>query len=179
MKRPAVFLDRDNTLNIDPGYISDPQAVKLFSDVPEGLAGLKKRGFLLIVLSNQSGIGRGFFTRNEVQAVNSRINALLPAEAAIDAFYFCPHTPDEGCPCRKPATGLLEAACRDFEIDLSRSFVIGDKESDILLGKSAGLGTVLVNRSPEKRESQADKDASSFREAVAWVLSRFPGEDNS
>jgi D-glycero-D-manno-heptose 1,7-bisphosphate phosphatase len=179
VKRPAVFLDRDNTLNIDPGYLSDPGAVELFPDVPEGLARLKERGFLLIVLSNQSGIGRGYFTRKEVLAVNRKINALLPDKAAVDAFYFCPHTPEAGCSCRKPAPGLLEEACRDFEIDLGRSFMVGDKESDILLGKTAGLETVLVNRGTHKRDSQADKETASFGEAVAWILSRCPGEDNS
>jgi len=179
VKRPAVFLDRDDTLNIDPGYLSDPGSVRLFSDVPEGLSRLKERGFLLIVLSNQSGIGRGYFTQEEAEAVNAKINTLLPGKAAIDAFYFCPHTPEEECSCRKPSPGLLDAACRDYEIDLERSFMVGDKESDILLGKYAGLETVLINRSSRKAGSQADKEAGSFQEAVEWILDRFSRKDNS
>lgn len=179
MKRPAVFLDRDNTLNIDPGYLSDPDALELFADVPEGLARLKKCGLLLLVLSNQSGIGRGYYTAADARAVNAKINAILPREAAIDAFYFCPHTPEEGCSCRKPAPGLLEQACRDFDVDLNRSFMVGDKESDVLLGRQAGLKTLLLNREGLKRETEADKEVSSFREAVEWILSRFPSEDNS
>ena len=179
MKRPAVFLDRDNTLNIDPGYLSDPDSVELFPDVPEGLARLKERGFLLIVLSNQSGIGRGYFTEKEVMSVNEKINALLPEEASIDAFYFCPHTPEAECSCRKPAPGLLEAACRDYDIDLGHSYMVGDKESDVLLGRQAGLGTVLINRSPGKRATEADREASSFAGAVDWILTHFSREDNS
>ncbi|HDS03557.1 MAG TPA: HAD family hydrolase [Firmicutes bacterium] len=179
MKRPAVFMDRDNTLNIDPGYLSAPGRVELFDDVPRSLARLKKQGFLLIVLSNQSGIGRGFFGAEDVEAVNTRINELLSPEGLIDAFYYCPHAPEEQCGCRKPAIGLLEQACADYDIELSRSFMIGDKRSDILLGRAAGIPAVLIHHHCPILCPEAQAAVASFEEAVDWILSQALFKDNS
>jgi len=149
MPNPAVFLDRDGTLNQDPGYISDPEKVVLYPDTGEALALLKKYGLLLIVISNQSGIARGLLTSNEVEAVNEKINLLLSEfKVKIDAFYYCPAHPDysteEECECRKPSPKLLFEAAKEFNIDLQNSYFIGDTVTDIQCGKNAGVTTILV-----------------------------------
>jgi D-glycero-D-manno-heptose 1,7-bisphosphate phosphatase len=146
----GVFLDRDGTLNEDPGYLGEPDLLKLYPDTGKALSLLKNRlNFKLIVVSNQSGIARGLITKEKVDAVNSRINELLLADnVQIDAFYYCPFHPDynnqEECSCRKPSPELVLKAARDFEIDLSKSYLIGDAVSDIECGFNANLKTVLV-----------------------------------
>ncbi len=150
MPQYAVFLDRDGTLNEDPGYLGDPAQVKLFPGTGEALSLLKsKLNFKLIVVSNQSGIARGLISEKEVDAVNSRINELLKAEnTAIDAFYYCPHHPDfssrEAAECRKPSPAMIFKASKDHNIELNGSYFVGDTPSDILCGQNAGLKTVLV-----------------------------------
>ncbi len=146
----AVFLDRDNTLIYDPGYIHRPEEVVLLYGVGEGLRLLKEAGFLLIVISNQSGIGRGYYGEEDFWAVNGRLQQLLkPYGVQIDDFFFCPHRPDEGCRCRKPNTLLVERAARKWGIELSKSFVVGDKESDLQLAFNAGCrGGIRVGTFP-------------------------------
>ena len=149
MPNLAVFIDRDGTLNEDPGYLSDPAEVVLYPDTGEALALLKKYGFLLIVISNQSGIARGLMTAKEVDAVNDRINFYLGEyKVKIDAFYYCPAHPDfsseEECKCRKPSPKLLFDAASEFNVDLQKSYFIGDTATDIECGKNAGIKTILV-----------------------------------
>lgn len=135
----AAFLDRDNTLIYDPGYIHEPEKVRLLKGVPEGLKLLKEAGFLLIVVSNQSGIGRGYFEEKDFWAVNERLQEFLkPFGVQIDAFYFCPHRPDENCSCRKPRTGMVERAAKELGIDVSESVLIGDKDTDVELAFRCG-----------------------------------------
>jgi D-glycero-D-manno-heptose 1,7-bisphosphate phosphatase len=159
----AAFLDRDNTLIYDPGYIHEPEKVELLEGVPEGLKLLKERGFLLIVVSNQSGIGRGYFKEEDCWAVNRKLQELLkPYDVQIDGFYFCPHKPSEKCNCRKPKTLLVEKAARDFGVSVSESVVIGDKDSDVEMGFRAGCRlAVKVGASP----------FDNFLKAVEFVLS--------
>lgn len=150
MSQYAVFLDRDGTINEDPGYLGDPDKVKLFSGTGKALSLLKTRlNFKLIVISNQSGIARGLISERDVNDVNSRINELLkPDKVSIDAFYYCPGHPDfssgKEADCRKPSPSLVYKASRDLNIELSRSYFVGDSPADILCGKNAGLKTVLV-----------------------------------
>jgi D,D-heptose 1,7-bisphosphate phosphatase len=149
MPNPAVFLDRDGTLNEDPGYISDPEKVILFPETGRALALLKKYGFMLIVISNQSGIARGIMTSQDVDSVNEKINSLLSEyKVGIDAFYYCPAHPDysteDECSCRKPSAKLLLEAAKEYNIDLDKSYFIGDSVSDIQCGKNAGIKTILV-----------------------------------
>jgi len=136
----AVFLDRDNTLIKDDGYIHEPEKVKLLPTVGEGLKLLKSAGLLLIVVSNQSGIGRGYFSEKEFHAVNRKLNRILKSdfEIEIDDFFFCPHRPDEKCICRKPSPFLILKAAKKWKIDIKESFMIGDKEIDVNAGKNAG-----------------------------------------
>jgi D,D-heptose 1,7-bisphosphate phosphatase len=149
MSNHAVFLDRDGTLNEDPGYISNPEQVVLYPETGEALSLLKKYGFLLIIISNQSGIARGLMTNKDVDAVNDKINSLLAEfKVKVDAFYYCPAHPDysseEECDCRKPSPKLVFEAAKEFNVDLNKSYFIGDTVADIQCGKNAGLKTILV-----------------------------------
>jgi len=142
---PALFLDRDGVLIVDRDYVADPDAVTLIAGVPAALRQARAAGFLLIGVSNQSGLGRGIFTSEELTAVMRRLDAELAAAGApLDGFFFCPHAPESGCRCRKPAPGLLEEAAAAFRWDRSRSWVIGDKISDVDLALGAGLRPALV-----------------------------------
>lgn len=150
MLNKAVFLDRDGTLNLDTGYIGDPKSLILFTDTGKNLSTLKNKfDFKLIVISNQSGIARGMITEEQVISVNDELNKQLSDfNVQIDAFYYCPFHPDfndeEKCKCRKPSAKLIFDAAKDFNIDLNRSYMIGDSVSDIKAGLNAGVKSVLV-----------------------------------
>lgn len=172
MSNHAVFLDRDGTLNEDPGYISDPEKVVLFPDTGNALALLKKYGFLLIVVSNQSGIARGMMTSKDVDEVNEKINSLLAEyKVRIDAFYYCPAHPEfsteEECKCRKPSAMLLFEAAKEFDIDFEKSFFIGDSVSDIQCGKNAGIRTILVETGQGKESLSILQKDNNFPTFVA------------
>lgn len=150
MINKAVFLDRDGTLNFDPGYLGNPKDLVLFSDTGNVLAALKNiYKYKLIVISNQSGITRGIITEEEVVSVNNELNKkLLEFNVQIDAFYYCPFHPDfnkeEDCLCRKPSPKMIFDSAKDFNVDLSKSYFIGDSVSDIKAGINAKLKTILV-----------------------------------
>lgn len=146
----AVFFDRDGTLNEDPGYLGNPESLKLYPNTGKVLADLKnKLDLKLIVISNQSGIARRILTDNMVKSVNAKMNELLLADnVSIDAFYYCSYHPDfsdeKDCSCRKPSPEMVFKAAKDLNIDLQHSFFVGDSVSDIECGKNAGLKTILV-----------------------------------
>ena len=146
--RKAIFLDRDGTINIDTGYIGDPNLVELFSDVPLGVKKLKDEfGFLIIVISNQSGITRGMITFEDVDKINLEINNQLSLiDTKIDDFFYCPYHPEfdteEKCKCRKPSPQMVLDASSKYNIDLEQSFFIGDKISDIECGINASTAAV-------------------------------------
>lgn len=143
--RPALFLDRDGVVIRDCHYLSDPDQVELLPGVADLFAAARAAGYLIIGLSNQSGIGRGLIAPEQFAAVTDRLVDLLAAVGArFDDFLYCPHAPDAGCACRKPRPGLLEEAAGRQPVDLARSWMVGDKTSDIALGRDAGLGAVLV-----------------------------------
>lgn len=162
---PAVFLDRDGTLMEEVNYCSDPARVSVFPGVPEALEQLKKRGFKLIVISNQAGIGRGYFTEEEYRAVEAEV-ARQVAPAVFDATYFCPDHPDHPTDRRKPAPGMILEAQREHNLDLSRSFFIGDKAIDMECGRNAGVRTVLVKTGYGAGELD--------RAGANWVADDFP-----
>ncbi|MFY9431273.1 MAG: HAD family hydrolase [Acetomicrobium sp.] len=148
----AVFSDRDGTLIKEVGYLSSLSQIEILPNVPEGLKLLKSLGYFLIVVTNQSGVARGFFSESFVLQVHSVLREMLAQKCVqIDAFYYCPHHPTEGfppydidCECRKPKTGMLKEAARACNIDISRSWVIGDSLVDMQLARNAGCRGVFL-----------------------------------
>ncbi len=141
----AVFLDRDGTLIVEKEYLSDPEQVFLEEGVVDGLAMLQLRRHPLIVVSNQSGIGRGLFTEREATLVNERLAEMLRREGIeVMGWYVCPHTPERHCDCRKPARGMALAASREWKFGLTGSYVVGDKKSDLEFADAIGGTGILV-----------------------------------
>lgn len=137
--KKAVFLDRDGTIMSDPGYISDPGKVEIFEHYAESLKALRDAGYLLIIVTNQSGIGRGYFTHKDLEKVNMRMCALFEGKGVFfDGIYACPHVDENKCTCRKPQPGLLFRAAREHDIDISVSYMIGNSRSDVMAGVAAG-----------------------------------------
>lgn len=170
---PAVFIDRDGTIIHDADYCSDPQQVRLLPGIVEALKRLKSQGFKLIIITNQSGIGRGFFSLEQYRSVEAEILRQLGNDL-VDATYFCPHLPDNGCDCRKPAAGMILQAAREHRVDLRRSFLIGDKESDAQCGRNAGVRTIRVRTGLDREtiNSVADWVAEDLPEAVDVILDK-------
>jgi D-glycero-D-manno-heptose 1,7-bisphosphate phosphatase len=175
--RPAVFLDRDGTLVRDDGYVHAIADLEILPHVVDGLTALKRAGFLLIVVSNQSGVARGLYGEADVLRFHAELNVRLGAAAAIDAFYFCPYHPQailpqyrKTSPLRKPDVGMFQEACRDFAIAVDRSYMIGDRASDAEFGRRAGLCPILL------RGGCSDDDAvlsvEHLAEAAALILAR-------
>jgi D-glycero-D-manno-heptose 1,7-bisphosphate phosphatase len=138
----AAFLDRDGTLIEDVGYLARVEDLRIFPFTSEAVRLLRENGFLVVVITNQSGIGRKIYDEAAMHAIHERMQEDL--DNMLDGFYFCPHLPDEGCACRKPGLGMLEAARGDLEIDMDGSWMIGDKAIDIQTGANAGIKTALV-----------------------------------
>jgi histidinol-phosphate phosphatase family protein len=137
-RRPALFVDRDGTLIVDAGYPRDPALVEPLPGAIDVLRELGSR-FALVIISNQSGIGRGRIAQAEARAVHDQvIEVFARAGVGFAGAYYCPHAPDAGCACRKPAPGLLLDAARELGLDLAASIMIGDKASDIAAGRTAG-----------------------------------------
>lgn len=137
----AVFLDRDGVLITDHGYVYRRRDITLLDGVAEHLRGLRERGYLLIVITNQSGIGRGYYGHSDVFCAQRTLQALLAATSGVqlDAFYYCPHVAADACHCRKPAPQMLLQAIRDFRVDPTRSYFIGDQDSDLECARRAGV----------------------------------------
>jgi D-glycero-D-manno-heptose 1,7-bisphosphate phosphatase len=169
----AIFIDRDGTVMEDADYCSDPSQVKIFPGVPEALQRLKSRGFKLIVITNQSGIGRGLFTVEQYRAVEREVSRQL-GDGLIDATYFCPDVPGQHSSYRKPSPGMILQARREHQIDLARSFFIGDKEIDVECGRNAGVRTIRVQTGPQRDAtgSTADWIAEDLPAAVEIILAQ-------
>jgi len=140
--RPAVFFDRDGTLIEEVNYLSRVEDLRLFPSTRASIKLLKSLGYLVIVVTNQSGIGRGIYDEAAMHRIHDAMQSEL--ENGIDAFYFCPHLPCDGCVCRKPSLGMIEQATRDLSIDMTRSWFVGDKKIDVETGANAGLKSVMV-----------------------------------
>lgn len=169
--RPAIFLDRDGTLMRDVDYCGDPGQVEVFPEATGALQQLKKSGYKLIIITNQSGIGRGYFTEDDYRAVEREFLRQL-GEGLIDASYYCADLPKMNSPRRKPAPGMILEARRDYQLDLARSYMIGDKMSDIECGKSAGVRTILVQTGYGARQVDCGADwiARDLAHAAELIL---------
>lgn len=167
---PAVFFDRDGTLMEDVHYCGDPRDVRVFPGAGEALRRLKDAGLRLLIVTNQSGIGRGYFNEEAYHAVDAELRRQL-GDGFVDAAYHCPHSPDERCDCRKPSPQMLINAARDHDLDLSRSFFVGDKASDIECGRRAGVRTILVRTGYGETERCApDWTADDLQAATDIIL---------
>ena len=144
-KNKAVFLDRDGTINKDTGYVSRVEALELLPGVVEALSIFRDAGFLLVVISNQSGVGRGYFPENDVTTMNNALDALLEKNGIrITKYYICFHSPDDHCICRKPSPYFIDEAVKELNIDTETSFLFGDKDSDVACGKNGHVSSFLI-----------------------------------
>lgn len=144
-RQKAVFLDRDGTICEDFNYLSRPKDLRIFPFAAKAIQLLNEAGFLVIIITNQSGIGRGYFTEETLNEINeSMMKQLTSKNARIDALYFCPHLPENACKCRKPGTEMIENAAKEFGIDLEGSWMIGDKSVDIETGQNIGVKSAIV-----------------------------------
>jgi D-glycero-D-manno-heptose 1,7-bisphosphate phosphatase len=185
--RIAVFVDRDGTICFDRHYLSDPNGLELIPTVAEGIKRLNDAKLPVIVVTNQSGVRRGYFTEETLKTVHDRMRQILASHGAkIDDIFYCPHRPDEGCKCRKPAPGMLTQAKDKHGLDLTRSFVIGDRMMDVGMAHAVGAKGILVpepgdqyNIEKEIRESTTKPDfrADTFVQAVDWILERLDKRD--
>ena len=191
-KNIAVFLDRDGTINEEVGYLDSLDKLKIIPGAYEAIRLINESGMKVVVISNQAGVARGLFTEDFVKITHEHLQIALRQEGAyIDKFYYCPHHPNEGiepyrqvCNCRKPATGMLLQAARDLNIDLIRSYLVGDRFNDMEAGKKIGVRGILVKTGfgqgllqddgPDEAtpENKPDFIAADILEAVKWILSQ-------
>ena len=180
----AVFVDRDGTLIVNRHYGSDPDAIELLGGVAEGLRALREAGYKLVLVSNQSGVARGYFDEAAVGRMHDRLQKMLDAHgAALDGLEYCPHHPEGDvvpfgveCACRKPAPGMLRRSARKHGLNLSASWMVGDIAADVEAGKRAGARTVLVG--PEPSSTPPDFRAAGFAEVVDHILGRGTGGED-
>lgn len=174
--RPAVFVDRDGTLIAERHYLCDPDQVQLLPGAAQAVRRLNQAGVPVLMVTNQSGVARGYFSLEQVEQVNQRVLAMLAAEGArLDGIYVCPHQEGDGCNCRKPATGMVDAAAAAWNVAPDKSFVIGDKPCDIDLGRNLGAGALLVRTGHGAQWEGDDRclpDAvfDSLPDAIAHVM---------
>ncbi|GIW70603.1 MAG: D,D-heptose 1,7-bisphosphate phosphatase [Planctomycetota bacterium] len=179
--RPAAFLDRDGTLNRDTDFVGGPEEVELLPGAAEAVRRLRAAGFVPVVVSNQSGVARGYFDERTVRAVNRRLGELLAAAGApIELWYWCPHLPEGrdpryavACDCRKPAPGLLLRAAREHALDLARSVAIGDRERDIEAARAAGVPVTVLLAPRAPLTTRATHVAPDLAAAADWLLARL------
>lgn len=176
MKKRAVFLDRDGTVCEEVNYLSRAEDLRLFPFAVEAVKLLNENKFLVILITNQSGIARKFFDENDLREIHQKLqDELTKSDAKLDAIYFCPHISADNCGCRKPKTGLINQALKDFEIDLQNSWMIGDKAIDVQTGFNAGTKTALVltgygKKEIEILEKEQDFIAKNLLEAAKFVI---------
>jgi len=167
----SVILDRDKTINQDPGYLADPDAVVLMPGAADGIALLNRFGIRIFVASNQSGVSRGLITPQQLLAVNKRIEELLCAQGAhVDGFFICPHQDIDGCHCRKPKPGLVKQIIETQRIDVEKTFIAGDRARDLECGKPFGIPGILIGDEETQRPQNLVFQAKNLHEAAAYIL---------
>ena len=170
----VIFLDRDGVLNENrEDYVKSWDEVKILPGAIEAVTKLKENGYTIIVVSNQSAVGKGLLDEGSLRSINKKLNEAFTGK--IDDFFYCPHKPDDGCACRKPRTRLLIDAAVKYDVDLKGTWMIGDNFSDILLGQNAGCKTILVKTGLGKKvlemeEVEPDHVAEDILDAVKWLL---------
>jgi D-glycero-D-manno-heptose 1,7-bisphosphate phosphatase len=180
LSRPAVFLDRDGTISEDVGYLNDVSQFRMFPFAAGAIRRLNDANLPVIVVTNQSGVGRGFFAESMVQTVHREmVQQLAAAGAHLTAIYYCPHTSEDECECRKPKPGMIRQAASEHGVDLARSFVVGDRYGDVELAQANGGQGVLVRTGYGDEDlrvngagwiRQPDFVADDLTDAVAWIL---------
>jgi histidinol-phosphate phosphatase family protein len=179
MSNKAVFLDRDGTINEEVNYLSKIEQLKILPKSAKAIKLLNENKFKVIIITNQSGVAREYFSKETLEDINEHLkNELANEGAQIDAIHYCPHHPEEGCDCRKPRPGMIERAKRKFDLDLSSSFIVGDTINDLETGYNVGCKTVLVLTGYGKRELkeqeswklQPDYIAQDLLDAVMWII---------
>lgn len=172
----AVFLDRDGTIMEDSICVGEVEHVVLIPRATQALKRLQDAGYKIFIITNQSGVGRGYFTREAVESIHAHLNEQFGrAGVQFDRYYVCPHHPEDNCDCRKPKPKFLLDAAREYGLDLSRCFMIGDRASDLQAGVNAGARSVLVltgagRETLANQEAQPDHVANDIAEAAAWIL---------
>lgn len=165
----AIFLDRDDTIVPDVPYNADPDRVELLPGAAEALRGMRAAGYLLVLVTNQSGIGRGKFTVRDLAAVHARLEQLLAREGVtVDRILYCPHAPGDRCQCRKPGPAMIRDAAETLDIECTHSWMIGDKESDVVAGRNAGCRTIRI--APPNTPSIAHFTAPNLPQALRIIM---------
>ena len=172
--RRFALLDRDGTVNVDKHYLSDPDQLELIAGSGEAIARLNQAGWGVVIVTNQSGIGRGYFDLERLEQIHARLHQLLAAHGAhVDDIQICPHGPDDDCPCRKPLPGLVEAAAQRLGFDPKLAIMVGDKEADVGLGHAVGATSFLVRTGYGKTQeanTKADYVVDDLAAAVEIAL---------
>lgn len=177
--RRFALIDRDGTINVERDYLSDPDQLELIPGAAEGLRRLRDLGLGLVVVTNQSGIARGYFSMETLVAIHTRLRALLEAEhITLDGLYTCPHGPDDDCNCRKPLPGMALQAARDLNFVPNQAFVIGDKAADVELGQALGATSILVRTGygrQHEAKCQPQHVAEDLKAAAEWIALQIKG----
>lgn len=188
MPKPYVLLDRDGTINVDVNYLSKPEDLALIPGAAAGLRKLKDHGFGLVVVTNQSGIARGYFSESDLSDIHARLVQILAEEGVfLDGIYVCPHGPEDGCDCRKPSLGMVQKAVGHLGFDPALAFMVGDKAADIKLGQAMGGRAVLVRTGygadvaseyeSGKRTPPPDAIVDDLAAAAGWILTKTTAQD--
>ena len=186
MKNIAVFLDRDGTINEEMGYINHLDRLVLLPRTAQAIRRLNEAGLKVVIITNQSGAARGYFVPSLVDEVHEKLKALLTAQGArVDAIYTCLHGPDAGCACRKPKPGLIEQAARELDLDLTRSYLVGDRYKDLETAANAGVTGILVLTGYGRGEYEHQSGAwpippayvaEDLLDAAGWIITKIKSQ---